>query len=187
MASKNIEKGVLRSNMPLVRVVYKTLGGNNNYSFRSFSAAQNSQTRVVEGEGGRRRTKRRARKEKEGAESGGCVACPQACFRALSMHSVGRVNQPRDHRENNAVEILLSGNGSSFHRSNLPPSPLSPFLFLFRLSPSTFLLLQLLSPERRKSFCGPNLIYITISCICVQIYSRWKSESLSPRLPSPLS
>ena len=72
MASKNIEKGVLRSNMPLVRVVYKTLGGNNNYSFRSFSAAQNSQTRVVEGEGGRRRTKRRGRKEKEGAESGGC-------------------------------------------------------------------------------------------------------------------
>lgn len=33
MASKNIEKGVLQSNVPLVRIVYKTLGGNNNYSF----------------------------------------------------------------------------------------------------------------------------------------------------------
>lgn len=141
MASKN-EKKVLRSNMPLVRVVYKTLGGNNNYSFILCGAELADSSRKARiGGGGRRgggETKRRGRKVVAAPLVRRLVSALWACI--LSFREHGRVNQPRDHRENNAVEILLSGNGSSFHRSNLPPSPLSPpffFFFVFLLPPSS--------------------------------------------------
>lgn len=65
MASKN-EKKVLRSNMPLVRVVYKTLGGNNNYSFILCGAELADSSRKARiGGGGRRGGGEKRRRERK--------------------------------------------------------------------------------------------------------------------------
>lgn len=166
--------------------LYKTLGGNNNYSrfvlfvsvFRSASQTRGSarERRGVgsgEKERGEEKRRRGGRRWVRRLSAGLFLRFEHA----LSFREHGRVNQARDHRENNAVEILLSGNGSSFHRSNLlPPSTYpslsSPLLLpLFSLPFPFFSLLPLARLFVRAKILRRTELDLYRDGICVQIYS----------------